>query len=262
MSSEQLPRENLIRGLYPADVGLRADDGNGVGTLSGHFAVFDKWTEINSLFEGRFLERFQAGAFKKTFQENRDGMRVLFQHGRDPQIGDKPLGSIEDLREEEEGAYYSVPLFDTAYNRELVPGLKAGVYGASFRFRVIKEELDDRPERTDHNPDGLPERTVTEAKVMEFGPVTFPAYPDATAGVRSLTDEFVVAHLLQGVTSDPDRLRAILEAAKQPEPSAATTAPTGEEEKPEPSAATTSQTRKFTDSDEWEEWLAWTSLQG
>ena len=32
-----------------------------------------------------------------------------------------------------------------------------------------------------YKPTGLPERTITEAKVMEFGPVTFPAYEDATA---------------------------------------------------------------------------------
>jgi hypothetical protein len=36
----------------------------------------------------------------------------------------------------------------------------------------------------------LPERTITRAKVMEFGPVTFPANPDATAGMRSMTDHY------------------------------------------------------------------------
>jgi len=44
------------------------------------------------------------------------------------------------------------------------------------------------PSRSTFNPDGIPERTITEAQVMEFGPVTFPAYSRATAGVRSLTD--------------------------------------------------------------------------
>jgi hypothetical protein len=39
--------------------------------------------------------------------------------------------------------------------------------------------------RNDH---GLPERTLQEVRLFELGPCTFPAYADATAGVRSLTD--------------------------------------------------------------------------
>jgi hypothetical protein len=83
-----------------------------------------------------------------------------------------------------------VPLFDTSYNRDLLPGLKAGVYGASMRMRVTGDEWDDHPARSDANPDGIPERTITAMKVLEFGPVTFPANPGASAGVRSATDEF------------------------------------------------------------------------
>jgi HK97 family phage prohead protease len=82
------------------------------------------------------MERIAPGAFKKTFREQPRPMRVLFQHGMDPQVGDKPLGPIRDLREDETGAYYEVPLLDASYVRDQVlPGLRAGLYGASFRFR-------------------------------------------------------------------------------------------------------------------------------
>lgn len=46
--------------------------------------------------------------------------------------------------------------------------------------------------RSDYNEAGLPERTITEARVLEFGPVSFPGYEGAVAGVRSLTDRFVL----------------------------------------------------------------------
>ena len=118
-------------------------------------------------------------------------MRILFQHGRDAQIGDKPLAAIEELGEDERGGYYAGRLFDTAYNRDLIPGLKAGVYGASFRFGVRREEFDRNAKKSDYNPHGLPERTIREAVLMEFGPVTFPAYDSATAGVRSGSDQFI-----------------------------------------------------------------------
>jgi hypothetical protein len=159
--------------------------------MSGHFAVLNQWTEINSIFEGAFMERFAPGAFKKTIRENRDSMRVLLEHGHDPSIGNKPLGAIRTLREDGEGAFYEVDLLDAGYVREdILPGLEKGLYGASFRFRVIREEVVEEPKASAQNPKGLPERTVKEAEVMEFGPVTFPAYSGASAGIRSVTDEF------------------------------------------------------------------------
>ena len=36
----------------------------------------------------------------------------------------------------------------------------------------------------------MPERTLKEVRLLEFGPVVYPAYLGATAGVRSLTDWF------------------------------------------------------------------------
>jgi HK97 family phage prohead protease len=203
--SSQPPRDGLVRALRPG-LELRAAGDEGMPTLFGHFAIFNEWTEIDSIFEGHFLERIAPGAFRKTFREQRDEMRVLFQHGMDWNIGDKPLGPIEDLREDKTGAYYEAPLLDTSYNRDLLPGLEASLYGASFRFRVLREEFNEEPDPSDDNPKGLPERTIKEAQVFEFGPVTFPAYPNATAGVRSLTDEFLLARF----AGEPEQLRELL----------------------------------------------------
>src|SRR5574338_392363 len=203
--AENPPKENLVRGIMPGMELREAQDG-GMPTMVGHFAVFNEWTRIDSAWEGTFMERISPTAFDKTFAENRAGMRVLFQHGKDPQIGDKPLGVIQNLVADERGGFYEVPLFDTAYNRELLPGLQAGAYGASFRFRAVREDFNRNPERSDYNPEGIPERTITEAKVMEFGPVTFPAYEGATAGVRSLTDDYI----LRSLFGDPERLEEFL----------------------------------------------------
>lgn len=186
------PREELVRAIFTDGLELRVDDDGGMPTLFGHFLRFNEWTEIHSWWEGDFLERIAPGACKKTFSENRESIRCLFQHGYDPQVGDKPLGPIAELREDGTvGAYYEVPLLDAAYTRDLIPGLEAGLYGASFRFAVVKEEWNDDPGTSPHNPKGLPERTLKEIRIREFGPVTFPAYPGATAGVRSLTDDFL-----------------------------------------------------------------------
>lgn len=182
-------------------------------TLAGHFAVFNDPTEINSYYEGNFIELIAPGAFKKTFQEQVDNIRCLFQHGMDFHIGDKPLGPIEELAEDDIGAAYAVPLLDTHYNRELIPGLEKDLYGASFCFRVVREEYDEEPDPTPDNPKGLPVRTLLELQVFEFGPVTFPAYDTATAGLRSMTDDYLAAQL----SRDPQAVEEILERADRPE---------------------------------------------
>ena len=201
---ERPPRDNLIRARRPG-IELRAAESGGMPTMIGHFAVFNQWTEIDSMWEGTFMERLSPGAFTKTFQENRANMRVTLNHGSDPMAGDKPLGPITELKEDEQGAYYEVPLLDTSYNRDILPGLEAGLYGASFRFRVTKDDVTKKPSRSDYNPNALPERTIKEVSVEEFGPVTFPAYAGASASVRSLTDDFIVRQFV-----GHERLRRLL----------------------------------------------------
>jgi HK97 family phage prohead protease len=199
------PRENLVRALKPG-LELRDGDAAGMPTMFGHFALFNRWTEIDSWFEGNFMERIAPGAFRKTIAENRDQVKVTFQHGQDPQFGDKPLGPIETLEEDRTGGFYEVPLLDTAYNRDLIPGLEAGLYGASFRFEVMREEFNQEPDASDSNPKGLPERTLKEIRLYEFGPVTFPAYAEADAQLRSLTDRFT----FDAIERHPERFRELL----------------------------------------------------
>jgi HK97 family phage prohead protease len=173
----------------PTAVRAQATDG-AMPVMVVRFSAFESWYEIDSWWEGRFLEKTVRGSFAKTIKEQRDNVKVLYDHGYDFQIGNKVLGPIDDLREDPDSAVGEVPLFDTTYNRDLLPGLEAGVYGSSFRFRVIRDEWNDDPGRSDYNPDGIPERTIKEVRLYEFGPVTFPANPESTAGLRSMTDDF------------------------------------------------------------------------
>jgi HK97 family phage prohead protease len=165
-----------------------ADAGEGMPVMTVEFSRFDTWYEINSYWEGRFLERTQKGSFKKTIKESGSAVKVLFNHGRDMQIDQKVLGVPSVLEERDTSPYMEVPLLDTSYNRDLVPGLEAGAYGSSFMFEVLQEQWNHEPAAADHNPEGLPERTITQVRLFEAGPVTWPANPDSTAGLRSGTD--------------------------------------------------------------------------
>jgi hypothetical protein len=178
--TDELLRENLVRVIAPADYELRESDSAPV--LFGHFTPVGEWAEISSEREGEFMERSIEGFADESFQ--RQTPKVTFQHGRDPSMGDQVLGIPTVLRSD---AYTEVPLFD-GIPALVMSGLRNKAYGMSYRFSVDDQDVNRKPGVSDYNPKGLPERTITKASVHEFGPVTFPAYASATAGVRSMTD--------------------------------------------------------------------------
>lgn len=204
----------VVRGVRSAVQVRAADDADTteddvLGTVFGHFSVFDAWYEINSWWEGNFMERTVAGTFVKTIAERRDQIVSAFDHGMDPVIGDKVLGPWRDLSEDKTGGYYEIDLLDTSYNRDLAPALRRGLYGASYRFQTLRDEWEEEPPASDFNPKGLPQRTVKEVRLFELGPVTYPANPAATAGMRGLTDLYYE----QLRSRDPERVERLRKRA-------------------------------------------------
>ena len=221
------PTDNLVRALAcgvelrapmalvdPDDIGDSPDDeddpGDGWGTrgrvLTGRFAVWNEWTRIDSMWEGTFLERVSPGAFDLTLVERAKHIKALYDHGADPQLGNKPLGPWRSWRSES-GQHFEVDLLRTSYNDDfIIPAAAAGQLGASFRFRVVREQWVEPRQATAWNPDRLPERTIEQAELYEFGPVSFPAYLSSQTGMRSRTDDWV-----ERLLADPAALARFIE---------------------------------------------------
>lgn len=213
------PRDDLIRmtGMSSARFELR-DDGDAGRTMVGYPIVFNRWTEING-WEGQFMERIAPGAVTKALRENRDQVKVLFNHGMDPSIGEKPLGRASVMEADEHGVYVEVPLARTSYNEDIAELLRTGTLdGMSFRFSVVKEDWEDMPERSAGNPDALPERTINELKLYEVGPVTFPAYSATSVGVRSRQAFELIRDRLTPVSDESEAAPGTSEESP-PEPS-------------------------------------------
>lgn len=195
------PRDNLVRALPNHGSEWRESADSPMGQLYGIFSEFKSWYPVSSAYEGDFVERVMPGAFTDTIKQDRANMRVLFDHGQDPSLGNKPLGQISTLREEANGPYYEVSLYNTDYNREQIVPLLRGellsgkttgsALGSSFRFQVQDDQWNMKPKASKSNPNGLPQRSILKARVFEFGPVCFPANPGATAAARSMTDEWL-----------------------------------------------------------------------
>ena len=191
------PKDDLFRAMQS---GISSEDGR---TLTIRLAPADSWAEIESVTEGHFMERFKAGAYRKTMAENPP--KILFQHGRDPQIGEKIIATTDETGEDAISPFARGQILD-GVPELVVDGLRKGVYGSSHRFSVVRDEFNPKPKPSVHNPKGLPERTIAEARLFELGAVTWPAYAQASASLRSLTDEF----RLSGITADAEHLRNLV----------------------------------------------------
>jgi phage head maturation protease len=195
-NSKTAPRSNLVRD-YRVKQELRFASDGAVTELAGIFAEYNTPYEIFSMWEGEFVEIMAPGCFADTMAHDVDSMRCLYDHGFDPFMGNKPIGPIRSLMDSLAGPAYVVPFLDTDYNRGfLIPALEGrtisgeklgSVLGASMRFESVEETWNYDVPMTSWNPRGLPVRTITKARVFEFGPVTFPANPGATAFARSRT---------------------------------------------------------------------------
>lgn len=203
------PREDLVRS---APFALERADGDDGLTLTGHGAVFNEWTTIDS-WEGRFKERIAPGAFKKTLQENGNRVRLQFDHGQHPLIGSLPIGTIRKLKEDTRGLYVEARLADNWLVQPVREAIEnESIDGMSFRFSVVAE-------RWAKETSDLPERTITEVRLMEVGPVVWPAYEGTDVGVRSLE----LARSLMAADDDTRReIATALLRGSAPGPEAAT----------------------------------------
>ena len=210
-------RENMdggefaYRAIEPEAMHFR-QEGDAAPVLEGRMMPYDEWTEIRSSVEGHFMERFAPGSLAKTMNEQATRIRMLLEHGMD-RLGRQPIAAIESFRDEPDGAYYRASLLD-GLPPLIVSGLRRGLYGSSVRFKPIKWDRVRSPGKSEHNPEGMEERTVREGFVKELSAVTFPAYAGATAMVRSLTDEIAAKQLL----GDPERLLEFLRTSTPAEP--------------------------------------------
>lgn len=162
-------------------------------TLTGYAAVFAQDTEIDS-FEGRFVESIRKGAFRKTIRESTPVMQ--FDHGHHPLIGSIPIGSIEDLREDDQGLYVEARLSENWLIEPVREAIaQQTVSGMSFRFEVVRDSWTDvngKQVKTDELLDllwypgdrGPLRRELIELKCRELGPVVFPAYAGTAVSVR------------------------------------------------------------------------------
>ena len=158
-------RRNTIEGFELRD----AVSGDGIVAV-GYAAVFDQPTQI-----GGFTESVGRSAFDKTLQES--DVMALFNHDVGQLLGRSSAGTLR-LAKDERGLSYELDLPDTTLGRDVAVLLGRGdLVGSSFGFRAIKDSWEGT------------HRSLHEVALRDVGPVTMPAYPDASVALRSLAED-------------------------------------------------------------------------
>lgn len=195
---------SVIYRWNPGNVVYRQED-DGSEVIESMVVPFGEWIEVDSVFEGHFLERFAAGSLKKTLRENMNRIRVYFEHGFSKLYDSQPIADLLRAWEEPGGAWFNAALLDGLPD-VLLSGLRRGLYGASIGAQIVKVEVNEKPRVSEHNPKGLEERTYTEVQAHDFSITPRPAYASTSVSLRSITDELAVDRLVQ----NPERLLQIL----------------------------------------------------
>ena len=149
-------------------------EGDETKKITGHAAVFDKWSEDL----GGFREKIRPGAFRKTIKEA--DVRALFNHDPNFVLGRNTAGTLS-LEEDKKGLAISIEPPDTQWARDLTTSIERGdINQMSFGFRTIKDQW------TTPKDSGDNQRELLEVELFDVSPVTFPAYPQTDVGVRSV----------------------------------------------------------------------------
>ncbi len=155
------------------------DGGNGKRKIEGYAAVFNEMSEDI----GGFQEKIADGAFASTIQN--DDIRALWNHNADYPLGRNKAGTLT-LEEDNKGLRFVIDPPDTQYSRDLIVSIDRGdVDQMSFGFRTIKDHWEMNGAKV--------VRTLIEVKLYDVSPVTYPAYPQTSAAVRSKLEEFTQA---------------------------------------------------------------------
>lgn len=154
-----------------------AEDGSEREYIVGYAAKFG----VTSLDLGDFIERIDPGAFgivaERRGRKRPLETRALWNHDANYPLARYP-GTLS-MSVDEVGLRYEFPVPDTTYGRDIASNIRSGIVkGSSFSFTV--------PSGGDSwaIEDGRSVRTIQRIdSLLDVGPVTFPAYPDADVKV-------------------------------------------------------------------------------
>lgn len=167
---------------------LRADgEGKRIG---GYAAVFNR----NSKNLGGFIEVVDPIAFNQSRGDGWPEVIARYNHDDNQLLGTTAAGTLRMGLDSYGLTYDVLPPVSMSHVVELVE--RGDVRKSSFAFRTVADDWGITEQ-------GYPLRRLTGVQLVDVAPVNVPAYPDSTAGLRSLADKF---------NADLEEVRSMAEA--------------------------------------------------
>lgn len=174
--------------LTAARLQIRAtDDEAAAERFVGHAAVFNERTAIGNPLTWGFYEQVAPGAFTKSLSEG--DQRFLLDHDSFYVVSRVSADTLILSQDKRGLAVDSALDNELSYVRDLKANLRNGnITGMSFGFRVVKDrwEMVSVGETDDGTPIEAELRTLLELELVEVSAVTFPAYEQTDAGLRTI----------------------------------------------------------------------------
>ncbi|ADL50551.1 HK97 family phage prohead protease [Clostridium cellulovorans] len=177
-NKSQMERRTVeLTELRVKNIDTNEGENNTIPVIEGHAAVFNQWSEeLGGVFS--FREKVIPGAFTDSIQT--DDVRALFNHDPNYVLGRNKSGTLE-LTETKEGLYVKITPPDTQWARDLTVSIDRGdISQMSFGFLVLEDRWGYE--------EGRDVRELRKVKLFDVSPVTFPAYPQTSVGIRSAAD--------------------------------------------------------------------------
>lgn len=172
--------------------------------IVGHAAVFDQWTTLIDCDWWTWREKIRAGAFSNALREKQD-VRCLINHDSNLVLGRSTSGTLR-LSEDNVGLLTETDPPDTQVARDLLVSMQRGdITQMSFAFctrtsggEVITTEKDGIT-TIDYGSSfatiwregdkWIEERELIDLDISDVSIVTYAAYPQTDAAVRSAIEK-------------------------------------------------------------------------
>jgi HK97 family phage prohead protease len=167
--------DSAERRFFSTKVSMEKREEGKTPKIEGMAALFNVVTRIGDWFE----EEVMPGAFDDVIN---DDVRCLFNHNPNYVLARSVEGKgTLALSLTSEGLKYSYETPNRSYAKDLEDAIESGdISGSSFAFRIKEQKWISRKDDIDLR------QIVKFERLLDVSPVTYPAYPDATVGKRSL----------------------------------------------------------------------------
>lgn len=156
---------------------------------------------------GGFVERVMPSAFNEARHSGWPGVVARYNHDGNMLLG-TTAGKTLDLEIDKVGLHYDVlPPQSRADILELVA--RGDVQHSSFAFRVP-----EGGEQWGLSEQNYPLRSLLAVQLVDVAPVVNPAYADATAGLRSMSEYFGVEYDEVRSMAERDELRRLFPGSR------------------------------------------------